>query len=353
MTTSAPPLPASAVLDLVPYGHMMVDRAATTAVSVPPETASNGTARHPWPVEPPATPDLAYSTKRGQVYHSKIEHFLDSEAGKAIRGKVKLVFTSPPYPLNRKKKYGNFNGPEYVAWISNLAPRLRDLLTKDGSIVVEIGNSWEPGQPTMSTLAIEALLKFKEVGGLQLCQQFICYNPARLPSPAQWVNVERCRVKDSFTQVWWFSRTARPDASNKRVLKPYSSSMLGLLKRKKYNAGKRPSEHDIGAQSFFKNHGGAIPSNVLTFANTAAGDAYLRHCDRLGLQPHPARMPVGLAEFFIKFLTSRRNLVLDPFGGSNVTGSAAERLKRRWITIEANGHYIQGSLGRFDRVKGS
>jgi site-specific DNA-methyltransferase (cytosine-N4-specific) len=62
-------------------------------------------------------------------------------------------------------------------------------------------------------------------------------------------------------------------------------------------------------------------------------------------------MPVGLAEFFIKFLTSPRNLVLDPFGGSNVTGAAAESLKRRWIAVEANGHYIQGSLGRFDRVK--
>ncbi len=329
---------------------MIVDRTTHTDGPALAEPSRNGTGRHPWPVEPPAIPQPAYRTRRGQVYHSKIEQFLSSAEGKALRGKVKLVFTSPPYPLNRKKKYGNLTGPEYVAWISNLAPQLRDLLTKDGSLVVEIGNSWEPGQPTMSTLAIEALLKFKEVGGLQLCQQFICYNPARLPSPAQWVNVERCRVKDSFTQVWWFSRTARPDASNRRILKPYSPSMVGLLKRKKYNAGKRPSEHDIGKKSFFTNHGGAIPSNVLTFANTAAGDAYLRHCDRLDLQPHPARMPAGLAEFFIRFLTSPRNLVLDPFGGSNVTGAAAERLKRRWITIEANGHYIQGSLGRFDHV---
>jgi DNA modification methylase len=308
-------------------------------------------ARYPWPVDPPPKPRMAYRTERGRAYHSRIERFLNSGPGRSIRGKVKLIFTSPPYPLNRKKKYGNLTGAQYVGWISDLAPRFRDLLTKDGSIVIEIGNSWEPGQPTMSTLAIEALLKFKEVGGLHLCQQFICYNPARLPSPAQWVNVERCRVKDSFTQVWWFARTARPDASNKRVLKPYSPSMLGLLKRRTYNAGKRPSEHDIGSDSFLEDHGGAIPSNVLTFANTLSGDAYLRHCNRLNLQPHPARMPAGLAEFFIKFLTSPRNLVLDPFGGSNVTGAAAERLKRRWITVEANGHYIHGSLGRFELSK--
>ena len=313
----------------------------------------NRRSRTRWAVKPPISPRLVYQTARGSVYHSCVEQFLDSKCGRALLGKVKLVFTSPPYPLNRKKKYGNLTGREYVKWISGLAPKLRDLLTPDGSIVMEIGNSWEPGQPTMSTLAIEALLEFKQVGGLQLCQQFICYNPARLPSPAQWVNVERCRVKDSFTQVWWFSRTARPDASNKRVLKPYSSSMLGLLKRRKYNAGKRPSEHNIGDESFFKDHGGAIPSNVLTFSNTAAGDAYLRYCSRWRISPHPARMPVGLAEFFVKFLTSARNLVFDPFGGSNVTGAAAEKLKRRWVTIEANGRYIHGSLGRFNDVLAS
>lgn len=155
---------------------MMVARIARLAGSSRSAPSSNGRARHPWSVEPPENPRLAYTTKRGHIYHSKIEHFLASVEGQALRGKVKLVFTSPPY---RKKKYGNLTGPEYVAWISSLAPRLCDLLTKDGSIVVEIGNSWESGQPTMSTLAIEALLKFKEVGGLQLCQQFICYIQSR------------------------------------------------------------------------------------------------------------------------------------------------------------------------------
>jgi site-specific DNA-methyltransferase (cytosine-N4-specific) len=58
-------------------------------------------------------------------------------------------------------------------------------------------------------------------------------------------------------------------------------------------------------------------------------------------------MPSGLAEFFIQFLTRPRNLVLDPFAGSNVTGAAAERLKRRWVSVEANRDYIEGSLGRF------
>ena len=64
---------------------------------------------------------------------------------------------------------------------------------------------------------------------------------------------------------------------------------------------------------------------------------------------HPARMPEELAEFFIRFLTNpkKKNLVLDPFAGSNTTGYAASQNKRRWISIEENKDYIKGSKGLF------
>ena len=290
---------------------------------------------------------IAYGTVRGVAYRAKIEDFLDSKRGKKCRGKVQLIFTSPPFPLNRKKRYGNLQGEEYLKWLGELAPRLCDLLKPDGSLVIELGNSWQHGQPTMSTLAIESLLKFRSEAGLNLCQQFVCYNPARLPSPAQWVNVERIRVKDSFTLVWWMSASTRPQADNRRVLTEYSKSMKHLLESKKYNAGKRPSEHRIGMKSFLTNNNGAIPSNVLTFSNTSSSDAYLNYCRHHDYQLHPARMAAGLAEFFVKFLTVPRNLVLDPFAGSNVTGAIAERLKRRWIAVEPEEEYLRGSRGRF------
>jgi site-specific DNA-methyltransferase (cytosine-N4-specific) len=58
-------------------------------------------------------------------------------------------------------------------------------------------------------------------------------------------------------------------------------------------------------------------------------------------------MPIGLAGFFIQFLTDENDLVLDPFAGSNTTGQAAEALGRRWIAVEPNADYIEGSKGRF------
>lgn len=249
--------------------------------------------------------------------------------------------------MNTKKRYGNRKGEEYVDWLASLAPLFKDYLTADGSIALEIGNGWEAGQPVMSTLALRALLAFLDEGKFQLCQQFIVYNPARLPSPAEWVNVQRIRVKDAFTHVWWMAATTRPKADNRRVLTDYSKSMRKLLSSQKYNSGKRPSQHNIGKESFLTDNAGAIPSNVITLSNTNSSDEYLEYCRSHKLDLHPARMPAGLPAFFINFLTERGDLVLDPFAGSNTTGAVAQALGRRWVGIEMNETYIAGSRGRF------
>lgn len=269
------------------------------------------------------------------------------------------MFTSPPFPLNTKKRYGNLQGEQYIDWFAQFAPLLRNLVRNDGSIVIEIGNAWESGRPIMSTLVLRALLRFLEKGGLSLCQEFVWYNPARLPSPIQWVNVERIRVKDAFTRIWWMSPSDRPKADNRRVLRAYSDSMKKLIKTGKYNAGPRPSEHNIGKNSFKTDNKGAIPPNVLNGddalslstllkgTNTHSHDQYQLFCRDRDIRLHPARMPLELAEFFVRFLTDEKDLVLDPFAGSNTTGAVAERLGRRWLSCEANWDYASSSVSRF------
>lgn len=301
---------------------------------------------------PAYEPGVAYSTAWGTMYKGTAEALLPSAPVVSLRGKVQLIFTSPPFPLKRKKKYGNLTGAAYVEWLGDLAPRFKELLTPTGSIVIEVGNAWEAGRPVMSLLALQALLAFTERAGFSLCQQFVCDNPARLPGPVQWVNRERIRVKDSFTHVWWLAATDRPKADNRRVLRPYSGSMHKLLARRQYNSGPRPSGHDIGAKSFLTDNGGAIPSNYLSFSNTNTTDAYQAYCRAKGIRRHPARMPIGLAEFFIKFLTDEGDLVLDPFAGSNTTGAAAEALRRRWVGFEPRDEYIFGSRARFAELLG-
>jgi site-specific DNA-methyltransferase (cytosine-N4-specific) len=139
-----------------------------------------------------------------------------------------------------------------------------------------------------------------------------------------------------------------------------------LLETKKFNAGKRPSEHGISATAFAKNNGGSIPHNlfeldpidpnrdvrlphnVLSFSNTTSNDYYFKKCRRENITPHPTRMHGGLINFFTEFLTEENDLILDPFAGSNTTGYCAERLKRRWIAIEANEDYAYNSIIRFE-----
>jgi site-specific DNA-methyltransferase (cytosine-N4-specific) len=79
----------------------------------------------------------------------------------------------------------------------------------------------------------------------------------------------------------------------------------------------------------------------------------LRYCRAMKLQPHPARMPTGLPDFFIRFLSQPGDLVLDPFAGSNTTGAVAENLGRHWVGIEPCDEYVKGSIGRFESRNGS
>ena len=291
---------------------------------------------------------IEYKTKLGRCYSSDINEVLKSKTFAKYKKKVNLIFTSPPFPLNRKKKYGNLKGQEYIVWLSKLALKFRDFLTDDGSIVIELGNAWEENEPIMSTLPLKALLEFQEKGKYFLCQHFIWFNTAKLPSPVQWVNVERTRVKDAFTHIWWLSKTPNPKANNRNILEDYSESMKKLLKSKKYNSGKRPSEHLIGEKSFLKDNNGAIPSNVLIGANTISTSKYIEYCKENDIELHPARMPDFIPNFFIKFLTDPNDLVFDPFGGSNTTGLAADKLNRKWISIEINNSYIEGYKWRFN-----
>lgn len=310
--------------------------------------------------------NLYYKTELGKFYLGDSTELLNSTLGSKIENKVQLILTSPPFPLNKKKKYGNLTNNQYKEWFKNLAPLFSKLLTENGSIVIELGNSWEKNKPVQSTLHLESLLSFKEEGKLNLCQEFICYNPSRLPSPAQWVTIKRIRTVDSFTHIWWLSKTEYPKADNKKVLRPYSKSMINLLKNKKYNHGERPSEHKIGKYSFLNDNGGSImpnvleleeadparkvrlPENFLSIANTKSNDFFLRKCREKGITPHPARMPLDLAYFFIEFLTDEGDLVLDPFAGSNTTGFCAENKNRKWISIDNNEEYAIQSLIRLE-----
>ena len=258
---------------------------------------------------------------------------------------VDLVITSPPYALHFKKEYGNADQHEYVDWFLPFARQIKRVLKPDASFVLNIGGSWTPGAPVRCLYHFRLLLALCDDLGFNLCQEFFWYNPAKMPAPAEWVNVRRVRVKDSVEYVFWLSASKFPRADNANVLQAYSKDMKRLIKRG-IKRTKRPSGHNITTK-FSTDKGGSIPPNLIECGNNESNSLYIKQSKKLGQKVHPARFPAELPRFFIQFLTDPGDVVLDPFSGSNTTGAVAEQLGRRWIAIEKDPTYANESELRF------
>jgi len=286
-----------------------------------------------------------YKTEFGKAYCADCLQLL----AEIPSNSVDLVITSPPFALRRKKSYGNVSAEQYCDWFWPYAESISRVLKRRGSFVLDIGGSWNKGEPTRSLYHFELLLRLcGNRKPFNLAQEFYWYNPAKMPAPAQWVTVERIRVKDAVNPIWWLAKSTRPKASNRRVLKPYTKSMENLL-AKGYNHGPRPSGHVVSTK-WGKRQKGAIPSNLIIASNTKSCDPYISACRERRLEVHPARFVEAIPEFFIRFLTRPGDIVLDPFAGSNVVGAVSERMRRQWISIEINEEYVFGSAFRFNGV---
>ncbi|MGW0576552.1 DNA methyltransferase [Streptomyces sp. NPDC002920] len=285
-----------------------------------------------------------YTTPHGTQLHGdslRLLQGLDDES-------VDLIVTSPPFALQRKKAYGNEDQDAYVDWLVEFGEAAKRVLKSTGSLVVDIGNAYRKGSPTRSLYPYRVLLKFVDKLEYHLAEEFFWYNPAKLPSPLEWVNKRRIRVKDAVNTVWWFSKTEWPQADVNQVLLPYSKNMERLLKdpEKYYKTTLRPSEHSI-SKHFGNDNGGSIPSNLLQVSNTESNSNYLRLCRALDIKSHPARFPSELPRFFIEFLTKPGDVVVDIFSGSNTTGMVAEQLGRKWYSFELSRDYAALSIMRF------
>lgn len=286
----------------------------------------------------------AYVVSLGAAYCADSLDLLESLEANS----VDLIVTSPPFALLRQKTYGNERQDAYVDWLTEFGRKAHRVLKPTGSFVLDLGGAYQRGVPVRSLYQYRVLLRFCDELGYHLAEEFFWHNPSKLPSPIEWVNKRKIRAKDTVNTVWWFAKSEWPQADVREVLTEYSGRMKKLLENseKFYSPALRPSGHDV-SMSFDKDNGGAIPSNLLSIPNSESNSQYLRYCKAFGVTGHPARFPVKLPEFFIKFLTKPGDLVVDIFAGSNTTGEAAQRLGRRWISCDLDRAYVAASVFRF------
>jgi len=217
--------------------------------------------------------DAEYNTQLGGAFQGDSRELLKELPDNSID----LIVTSPPFALQHKKEYGNEDQDGYNDWFMEFIPEVRRVLQPHGSLVIEIGGAFKKGYPERSTYQFELLNRLvdEDEGKMHLAQDFYWYNPAKLPSPIEWVNIRKIRVTDAVTHIWWLSpeinkesavkegEHPHPEVSNQRVLQEYSDSQKTLIETGEYNDGKRGSGWNIDSESFANKNEGSIPDNFI------------------------------------------------------------------------------------------
>ena len=72
-------------------------------------------------------PPSAYTTNLGSAYVGDSLHLLTALPAES----VDLLFTSPPFALQRQKDYGNREQSQYVDWLLLFATEIRRILKTD------------------------------------------------------------------------------------------------------------------------------------------------------------------------------------------------------------------------------
>jgi site-specific DNA-methyltransferase (cytosine-N4-specific) len=292
-------------------------------------------------------PKPLYITRYGAAYVGDALQLLKMLPNESID----LVITSPPFPLQRMKRYGRpAEEFEFVEWILPFTSDVYRVLKENGSFVIDLGGVYKKGRPVRSLYNYRLLIELCDKQDWRLAEEFFWFNPSKLPSPIEWVNKRKIRVKDSVNTIWWITKTDFPKVYLSNVLIKYSERMKALLKLRErfYKPKERPSGHEISDKFMFLDiEKGAIPPNLLVIPNTDSSSLFIKACRIVNTDLNPARFPEELPEFFIRFLTEPGDVVLDIFAGSNATGAAAEKLGRYWIAFEINREYLASSAFRF------
>lgn len=287
---------------------------------------------------------LVYSVDNGIGLWAHAEDAADQ----IENGSVKLVMTSPPYPVV-DRAYGRYTVPEWLEWMHQLAGIWKRLLTDDGTIALNLMDVFVPGTPALSPYIERFTLAAIDDVGLHLAGRMFWHSPTKLGN-IQWTAKAGVRPKNSVEHLLLLSKHPEPawdiNRLDREEFAARSASQLASDRRR--GSGVRPGGYDLREDAFARESGGRLPGNLIVAAGASGVDRYSRRCREAGLPLHPARFPPALPRRVIQLTTEPGDVVYDPMSGSNVTGAVASELGRRFIASEPLLPYIQGAALRFD-----
>ena len=246
---------------------------------------------------------------------------------------VDLIITSPPYAMQRKDTYGGISEEEYVEWFLERAAYFKRALKEDGSFILNIREHCEDGE--RSDYVLRLILALKNQLGFKWIDEYIWDKKGAMP----------IKVKTRFRNVWervlHFSPSITPKFYPDEVkVAPAESTVKRLNQALKKDEASKLSESKSGFQAgvsvaqanrFFKGDGKVYPTNLLSISKETRGGKH-------GIK-HPAVFPEKLPEFFIKLMTKKGDMVIDPFCGSGTVGVVCKRLGRNFIGTDTCSEY--------------
>src|SRR5574343_80293 len=239
---------------------------------------------------------------------------------------VDLVVTSPPYADIKSygKKVSVFHPDKYVDWLLPINDKVHRVLKPSGHFIINIGDRVLNG--LRHTYAFDYVLRSQKETKLLFYDRYIWSKEFPLP------NGNSKRFNNTIEWIFHFVKDVKKSYWDMNsVREPYTEvglarSKYAYLRYETDEAGKKISKKVISKL----NELGRVPSVVRNFPTAGI----LR--DNI----HPAPYHPELPSFYIKCLTPKDGIVLDPFMGSGKTAEAALQLERKFIGFDMEQLYI-------------
>lgn len=273
-------------------------------------------------------------------------------------GSADCIVTSPPYfglrDYDEPGQYGLEDSPaEYVENIRALFAELRRVLVDDGTLWLNLGDSYYSGRGNPGPNADDGM-RFARSGWTRPVDR----TGQTWAKPKNLLGIP-WRVAFALQGDGWILRNAiiwnKPNAKPESVADRLSGRyehVFMLSKSRRYwfdLAAVRVEYSGDRTPSRTARSGATNKANSLTTSWHAAGstrnpgDVWV-----IPTQPFPeahfATMPPVLAQHCVMAGCKPGGTVLDPFNGSGTTGLAAQRLGRKYIGIDLNAEYLELSL---------
>jgi site-specific DNA-methyltransferase (cytosine-N4-specific) len=270
---------------------------------------------------------------------------------------VDCVVTSPPYfglrDYQTDGQYGLEATPaEYVETMRALFSEARRVLAEDGTLWLNLGDSYnsgrskQPGKATKNLLMIpERVAMALQDDGWILRNKIVWHKTNAMPSPVT------DRFSNRYEHLFLFSRVERYWFDLDPIREPVSEFTARYADHTPKRVAPKRAESGVyprtGHVQAIDQQGGAHARAHPLGRNPGDVWPLATRPNRNPKTKHFATFPIDLPLRCIKAGCKPGGTVLDPFSGSGTTGAAALQLGRKYIGVDLNPDYHELAKDRF------